>query len=162
MMRMANVKKGQLTRPPQKRPKLLPAHIPCPEVSPYARRLEHGCSRLPSGPHKRAYRAWAHMKERCHNPKHPKYHRYGGRGITVCRHWLRFENFLSDMGLPPPGLTLDRKDNDGNYEPLNCHWATYDQQFRTRGYRPRRTPPSPRLEAGVLEKAPKGRAKTGK
>lgn len=78
------------------------------------------------------------MKERCLNRSHPKYHRYGGRGIEVCERWMTFALFLSDMGLPPEGLTLDRKDNDGHYEPGNCEWATYDQQFRSRSYRPRK------------------------
>lgn len=60
-------------------------------------------------------------------------HRYIGRGITVCDRWLVFENFLADMGEPPAvGLTLERKNNDGNYEPDNCVWATRKQQHRNR------------------------------
>ena len=76
------------------------------------------------------------MIARCYNPKHPRFADYGGRGITVCERWLTFANFLADMGEPPPGLTLDRIDNDGNYEPGNCRWAT-DTQQRT-NKRPRK------------------------
>ena len=81
----------------------------------------------------REYRAWHHMKQRCYNPQCKDYHNYGGRGISVCESWVNsFENFLSDMGQCPDGLTLDRKDSNGNYEPGNCRWATWTEQARNK------------------------------
>ncbi len=74
------------------------------------------------------YSAWTAMRRRCENPKNPKFHRYGARGISVCARWTYFENFLADMGPCPAGLTLERSDNDRGYEPGNCRWATYSEQ----------------------------------
>lgn len=74
------------------------------------------------------YNTWKNMKARCSNPKDKSYYRYGGRGITICDKWLKFENFYKDMNEPPKRKTLDRINNDGNYEPSNCRWATYKEQ----------------------------------
>lgn len=76
---------------------------------------------------------WRQMLQRCNNPKAKVYPYYGGRGIKVCKRWNKFENFLEDM-LPTyrEGLSLDRRNNDGNYSPSNCRWATKQDQARNR------------------------------
>lgn len=93
----------------------------------------HNKSRTEDGPSPE-YISWQRMKSRCNNPRDPKRPDYGGRGIIVCERWQNsFQNFLADMGLRPAGTTLDRfPDNDGNYEPTNCRWATPDQQRANR------------------------------
>lgn len=74
------------------------------------------------------YICWGNMIQRCTNPNNMNYHRYGKRGITVCRRWLDFVKFYEDMGGIPDGKSLDRIDNNGNYEPLNCKWSTRSEQ----------------------------------
>jgi predicted SprT family Zn-dependent metalloprotease len=70
------------------------------------------------------FKIWAGILARCTNPKIACFKYYGGRGIKVCDRWLKFENFLEDMGIRPDGLQIDRIHNDGNYEPANCRWVT--------------------------------------
>lgn len=93
-----------------------------------------GCSRWSWGNGsrrlKKIYSVWAQMLARCRNKQHKYYSFYGGRGITVCDRWLEFKAFLSDMGEPPTGLSLERKDNNRGYEPENCVWATKLAQQR--------------------------------
>lgn len=94
-------------------------------------RLTHGAtSRLINGNklRTRAYTTWGKMIQRCFNRKNPKFPIYGARGITVCEKWLSFAGFVEDMGDPAKGMSLDRIDVNGNYEPLNCRWATAKQQ----------------------------------
>lgn len=74
------------------------------------------------------YCSWGSMLERCQNPKNNRFNDYGARGITVCKRWLKFENFLADMGERPKGKTLDRKKNDLGYFKDNCRWATLTEQ----------------------------------
>ena len=75
------------------------------------------------------YGVWADMKQRCYNKNLPTYKNYGGRGIRVCDSWRdSFLNFLSDMGTRPDGASLDRIDNDGDYTPNNCRWASWHTQ----------------------------------
>jgi hypothetical protein len=94
--------------------------------------VTHGCARTRLGKRTQAYKVWCWMKRRCNSPKSKDYKFYGGRGVTVCERWNKFENFLADMGEPPIGLTLDRVDPYGNYEPKNCRWATWEVQYANR------------------------------
>lgn len=118
------------------------------------------------------YIAWQEMKKRCSNPNTKNYCRYGGRGIKVCERWLEcFENFFTDMGLKPSRQhSLDRfPDNNGNYEPGNCRWATLREQSLNRRTNVRLTYAGKTLtiqewseETGMNRKVIESRIKGGK
>lgn len=92
----------------------------------------HGCANARAGERTKEYVIWTNMKGRCLNAERPDYARYGSRGIKVCKRWLKFENFLTDMGRCPTNMTLDRRNNDKNYCKSNCRWATLSTQALNR------------------------------
>lgn len=79
------------------------------------------------------YAIWSMMRQRCNNPNNKDFPNYGGRGIKVCQRWDSFANFIADVGSRPPGnMTIERVDNEGDYEPSNCIWLPKSQQSRNR------------------------------
>jgi hypothetical protein len=106
------------------------------EVLPAAT-TKHGLSTHP------LYATWKGMRNRCNNPRAPRYKDYGGRGIAVCKRWDKFQNFLADMGERPPGTTLDRKNNDRGYSKRNCRWATPAEQSSNKRVKPSLKGPNP-------------------
>lgn len=84
----------------------------------------HGLSKVEV----RTYRTWKDMRARCYNKNNSEYHNYGARGIVVCERWEDFTNFFADMGRREDGLTIDRINVNGNYEPSNCRWADTETQ----------------------------------
>jgi hypothetical protein len=90
-----------------------------------ARSTKHGHATNGISP---TYHSWVGMIARCTNPRHTSYARYGGRGITVCKRWYNFANFLADMGEKPKDRSIERRNYNKNYEKANCYWATASEQ----------------------------------
>ncbi len=98
----------------------------CFKLEKLSSRRTHGHSQT------KTYAVWYGIKNRCLNPSYIAWRDYGGRGISVCERWLSYKNFLADMGEVPDGLSIDRINVNGNYEPGNCRWATVEQQVNNR------------------------------
>lgn len=117
----------------------------------YRKRSNHGLTRSPT------YRSWQSMLSRCLNQNDDNFEYYGGRGIKICAAWQEsFASFLKDMGERPAGLSLDRKETDGDYTPGNCRWATTQEQALNRRSNVRIT------HAGVSQTATEWASATGK
>ncbi|MEP0149964.1 hypothetical protein [Roseibium sp.] len=97
-------------------------------IGPDHNRFVHGMSRTPT------YKSWAEMKRRCYSASCADFKNYGARGIQVCERWHEFSNFFEDMGERPTGLSIERIDNDANYDPGNCVWADRTTQSRNRRF----------------------------
>lgn len=95
-------------------------------------RATHNHSHSNAGRPTKTFTTWVNMIQRCTNSKHKSFHRYGGRGITVCERWMTFENFLADMGEKPPRMELDRECNAEGYKPENCRWVNRVQNANNR------------------------------
>lgn len=105
----------------------------------FGKQVSCGCVKRPKPGHithglcgTGAYSSWQELRRRCLNRNNIGYADYGGRGIKVCERWASFAAFFADMGTRPAGMTLDRINNDGNYEPGNCKWSTPSEQAKNR------------------------------